>query len=60
MELFFHYNCPVEGIIVKNNLATGVTVNGEFKAFDTIISGADYHHTEQILLDKEFRKYNTK
>ena len=56
----FHYNCPVEGITVKNKLATGVTVNGEFKAFDTIVSGADYHHTEQILLDKEFRKYNTK
>ena len=56
----FHYNSPVDRIPVENNSATGITVNGEFKSFDTIISGADYHHTEQFLLEKKFRKYDSK
>ena len=54
----FNFNAAVDEINTNNNSATGVTVNGIFKAFDTIISGADYHHTEQYLLPKKFRKYD--
>lgn len=47
----------VEKIIVKNNKASSLTVNGQEITADIILSGADYHHTE-TLLDKEFRQYS--
>ncbi|MFO7702150.1 MAG: phytoene desaturase family protein [Psychroflexus maritimus] len=47
----------IDEILVKNNAAVGVKVNGEEKHFDVVLSGADYHHTE-TLLPKEFRQYS--
>ncbi len=46
----FHLNQNVEEIKVENNKATGLVANGSFHAFDLVISGADYNHTDRVLL----------
>ncbi len=56
----FHYNKPVDEIQTKNDKASGLVIDGELNEFDTVISGADYHHTEQYLLPKKNRKYDNK
>ena len=50
-------NSNVEKIIVKQNKAVGIKVNGEEKFCDVVLSGADYHHSE-TLLDIEHRAYS--
>jgi len=40
----------VERIVVENERATGIIVNGKFEAADLVISGADYAHTDLKLL----------
>jgi phytoene desaturase len=55
--VLFETNQNVEKIIVNKNCAIGIIVNGEEKYCDVIISGADYHHTEN-LLEEKFRSYN--
>ena len=53
----FHLNSPVEKILTKNNQAQGIVINGkEYKA-DIVLSGADYHHSEQLLPEKS-RQYS--
>lgn len=52
-----HTNSNVEKFIVNNKRATGLVVNGKTIVSDIILSGADYHHTEQ-LLDQEHRQYS--
>lgn len=52
-------NAAVEKIIVENNTATAIIVDGETLHADTILSGADYHHTE-TLMDKAYRAYSEK
>ena len=52
-------NTPVEKIIVENNKAVAIQVNGIRLNADVILSGADYHHSE-TLLDKEHRQYSEK
>jgi phytoene desaturase len=47
----------VEAIIVEQGQAKGVKVNGSVKAFDMVLSGADYHHTE-TLLPMQYRQYS--
>ncbi len=50
-------NTTVRKIEVKNGIAHAVlTDNGPIGA-DIIVSGADYHHTEQVLLSKSYRSY---
>lgn len=50
-------NQNVEEIILTDNVASAIKINGkDFKA-DCIVSGADYHHTE-TLLPKKFRQYS--
>jgi phytoene desaturase len=39
----------VEKIIVKNKKAIGIQVNGQELNYDVVLSGADYHHSEQLL-----------
>lgn len=50
-------NSPVEQVWIENGKATGVVVNGELREADIVLSGADYHHTEQ-LLPETFRQYD--
>lgn len=50
-------NQYVEQIIVKDKQATGIVVNGKEIMADTVLSGADYHHTES-LLEEKYRQYS--
>ena len=54
----FHYESSVDNIITENKNATGLTVNGIFHAFDSIIAGADYNHVEQNLIPQKHRRYD--
>ena len=56
----FFTNSPAEEIIVEDNKATGIKVNGENIYADIVISNADIHHTEQKLLKKEHRMFTEK
>jgi phytoene desaturase len=53
----FKTNAAVSEIIVENNAATGIVVNGERIVADIVLSGADYHHTETLLQPK-YRMYS--
>lgn len=50
-------NQNVEKIILENNKAVGLLIDGNEIKADIILSGADYHHTE-TLLPKEYRQYS--
>ncbi|MBJ7880531.1 phytoene desaturase family protein [Gelidibacter salicanalis] len=47
----------VDKINVEDNTVTSIRANGETIAFDGVLSGADYHHTE-TLLDQSYRQYS--
>ncbi|RZK11941.1 MAG: phytoene desaturase [Flavobacterium sp.] len=49
----------ISKILVKDEEAYGLIVNGEFVEADVVLSGADYHHTE-TLLDEKHRAYSEK
>ncbi|MFD2890984.1 phytoene desaturase family protein [Flavobacterium chuncheonense] len=53
----FKTNAAVSEIIVENNAAKGIVVNGERITADIVLSGADYHHTETLLQPK-YRMYS--
>jgi phytoene desaturase len=56
----FVVNAPVDKIEVgSNNTASHIVVNGEQIASDFVLSGADYHHTEN-LLDPKYKQYSEK
>lgn len=48
----------VEKIIVENNRAIGVSVNGKIDRADIIISNSDLYHTENTMLEKQYRMYS--
>lgn len=54
----FHFNAPVERVLVKDGLAKGVIVNGKEISCDAVIASADYQHVEEKLLPENFRNYN--
>jgi phytoene desaturase len=54
----FHNNANIEKITVnKDNHVESIRVNGREVPTSILISGADYHHTEQ-LLDISYRSYS--
>jgi len=53
----FNYNTKVEEIIADTKLAVAVKTNKRHQTFKGIISGIDYHFTEQNLLKQEYRNY---
>lgn len=53
----FYTNSAIEKINVESKTAKSITVNGEIKTFDIVLSGADYHHSE-TLLDQNYRQYS--
>ena len=56
----FVTNAAVDKIVTdSNNAVKALQVNGEEIATDLLLSGADYHHTEQ-LLDNNLRQYSEK
>lgn len=52
-----HTDQNVEKIIVENQRAIGIQIDGNEIYSDIVLSGADYHHTE-TLLDKQHRQYS--
>lgn len=55
--VIIHTAAPVEQINTENGKATGIRVNGEDIQADIVLSGADYHHSEQLLPVK-YRRYS--
>ena len=54
----FHFNEEVKEIRIDDNIAkTVITTRGVYEA-DVVISGADYHFTEEKLLPEEYRSYS--
>lgn len=60
LGVVFHTNANVEKIEAEGRKVKGLIVNGTFCAADVVVSGADYHHTEQNLLDAQYRNYDKK
>ncbi|MCW2118970.1 phytoene desaturase family protein [Flavobacterium sp. 7A] len=59
LGVVFKTKSNIEEIIVENNIAKAIVVNGHRINSDLVLSGADYHHTE-TLLDKKHRVYSEK
>jgi len=56
----FVLNAPVEKIGVnEKGVAKNIQINSKIIPSDIVLSGADYHHTEQ-LLSPEYRQYSEK
>lgn len=53
----YHYNSPVETILVKDQKVTAILVDGQAIPFDAVLAAADYHHVEQRLLPEQYRNY---
>ncbi len=54
----FHFNEEVKQIFVEDNVAKKIVTDRQVHDADIVISGADYHFTEENLLSKEYRSYN--
>ncbi|WP_443938880.1 phytoene desaturase family protein [Pedobacter sp. MW01-1-1] len=52
----FHFNAPVDELLIKDKKVVALRVNNELKHFDEVIASSDYHHTES-LLPQEYRNY---
>ena len=57
--VIFHLDSPVDKIITEKGKAKGLVVNGEEHFSDIVLTGADYHHSEQ-LLPENLRQYSSK
>jgi phytoene desaturase len=53
----FYFNAAVDQILVEDNIATGILINGEQINCDALIASADYHHVESKLLPEPYRNY---
>jgi phytoene desaturase len=56
----FFLSSDVEQILVKENKAEGLLVNGKESFSDAIVGAADYNHVEQNLLPEAYRNYSKK
>ena len=54
----FCFNEKAEQIFVQNDTAKNLVTNKAVHEADVIISGADYHFTEEKLLAEEYRSYS--
>jgi phytoene desaturase len=55
----FEFNSVVQQLELNAVKAKGIKVNGQFRPFDYIVAGADYHHVEQTLIPEKFRRYSS-
>lgn len=60
LGVHFHFNDPVQSVVLKNNTAIGVHAASGVQPSDAVISSADYHFTEMNLLPPEARSYSEK
>ncbi|MDB4161042.1 phytoene desaturase family protein [Bacteroidia bacterium] len=56
----FHTSANVAEITAEGRKVTGIKSNNVFHTADVVVSGADYHHTEQKLLAPQYRNYDEK
>lgn len=56
-RVHYHYNKPVDKIVVQNGKVTGVQAGSQTYNADIVISNADYHFTESQLLEVQYRSY---
>jgi phytoene desaturase len=56
----FHTSANVTEIVAEDRSVLGLNYNNTFHSADVVVSGADYHHTEQSLLPKKYRNYDQK
>lgn len=56
----FEFNACVDKIMIENNKAQGLIVNGENVKSDAVIAAADYHHVESQLLPDSYCNYSEK
>ncbi|HEU5165472.1 MAG TPA: phytoene desaturase family protein [Chitinophagaceae bacterium] len=54
----FYFNEEAEQIFIQNDRAKNLVTNRTVHEADVIISGADYHFTEEKLLPKKYRSYS--
>jgi len=54
----FCFNEEAEQIFIQNGKAKNLVTNKNVHEADVIISGADYHFTEDRLLDEKYRSYS--
>lgn len=52
-------NATISKILVEDEKAVGVVVNDKTELANIVLSGADYHHSEQ-LLERKYRMYSEK
>ncbi len=57
LDVSIKTNHPIDKILVKNGITTGISCNGTLYRSDVVLSGADYHHSE-TLLDRKYRQYS--
>ncbi|MCG9971041.1 phytoene desaturase family protein [Christiangramia crocea] len=57
LGVIFHTDSPVQKILAVKGKAKGILVDGKEYYSDIVLSGADYHHSEQ-LLPQELRQYS--
>ncbi len=57
LGVILHAEAPVSEIATQNRRALGIESQGRFYPCDIVLSGADYHHTEQ-LLPADLRQYS--
>jgi len=60
LGVIFHTSANVTEIVAEGRSVLGLRSNNVFHAADALVSGADYHHTEQSLLPEKYRNYNQK
>ena len=56
----FHTSANVTEIVAEGRNVLGINADNVFHAADVVVSGADYHHTEQSLLPEKYRNYDEK
>jgi phytoene desaturase len=54
----FYFSSPVEKILIKNNKATALIVDGVTLSYDAVLATADYHYVEKYLIGNEFSNYD--
>ena len=59
-DITYHYNSPVEEIVVEDGRAIGAMVNQQLFKADTVVSNADLEFTETTLLPSEAQSFPKK
>ncbi|MGB0837119.1 MAG: phytoene desaturase family protein [Flavobacteriaceae bacterium] len=59
LGVVYHTDAAVNKIVVDHGVVKGIEIKDQFIPSDVVLSGADYHHTEQ-LLDSQYKQYSEK